>query len=397
MGTSTRRPASIPIKLPEAPAAYDKEDQDRTRRLIERAFGQYGFGIARLGDMINPTAQDQDFSPVSPIQGTVVALGTASFAAMCQLLNPAGSNKLVVVYHAEIDYDSGLTPAANIMRVTENPVTIALGNTGFLQHCDERDTATITSTLLGGTGGINFVRGTGSWEMSIANRAARPAPDRPYQIIREGEMPLILLPGQALEISNVRVATDSFQMLHVVFDELDLGASVGQNLASFTGPRSSCVGFTETQDTISSLINTLMVVQLYNPGPSLLKVTGLYLVPLTSATGVLTRVRRTSEPLVLGGTVTTVPVRRLDRRSTVPVTAQLKISNNGGTVVFPNSFFFDLINTGQSPLPWTVRIQNVFSAPIYVKPGSAIEVAAIAASSAQGGCPMSVGFLWDEI
>ncbi len=406
MAVTTTRPSVVPVKLPEAPSKYDKEDQDRTRRMIEHAIMQFGFGITRLSSLIVPVAQDQDFLPVSPIHGTVVALGTASFAALCQLLNPATSGKIIVVYHVDIDYDSALTPAANIMRVTEDPQTITLGNTGFLQHRDARDTSTITSTLLGGTGTVNLGRGSGSWEMALANIATRPAPERPFGIIREGEMPLILLPGQALEVTNVRVATDSFQMMHVVFDELPLTTSVGQNLPNFTGPRSSCVGFTETSDTITSVSGALTVVQLFNPGPFTLKVTGLYVVPrvtiFTVSGGDPTkffRVRRTSEPLTLGGTITSVLVRRLDRRSTVPITATLKLSTNGGTVLFPNSFFFDELTPpiNQSPLPWTARIIQPFGAPIFVKPGSAIEVASLSESAAQGGNPMGVGFLWDEI
>jgi hypothetical protein len=48
-------------------------------------------------------------------------------------------------------------------------------------------------------------------------------------------------------------------------------------------------------------------------------------------------------------------------------------------------------------LPFTSRLFDMFSAPMYIKPGSALEIGFISESAAVGGCPFNVGLLWDEI
>lgn len=45
-------PSGIPIKLPEAPNVYDKGDNDRTRRMIEQALGQFSGGVSRLTEFV---------------------------------------------------------------------------------------------------------------------------------------------------------------------------------------------------------------------------------------------------------------------------------------------------------------------------------------------------------
>jgi hypothetical protein len=384
-----------PLKLPLAPDKYDRRDQDHTRRLIELAFGQYGFNIQALAGVRGP--QDQDFVPVSPVHGCVAALGDAvgaGHSACIQLLNPLNSGKLVIVYDLRIDYDSALTPAGQRLQLTDSPATLTVQNTATLFHLNDADVSVISTTLKGGVASPEFQLPS-QWAFNLSALTSGDPRVQMRSVISPGEMPAILIPGQAIEYENARETSDSFEVMYAVFDEVPVNTALGVAVSGFTGPRSSCVGSMLFGGTTVSVSGALELLQLYNPGPTLLKLTGLYV--LADHTNP-TAVRRTASPLALGGTVISAPLRRLDRRSSTAINAQLKLSTNAGSALFSNSFWQETkVGTADNRLPWHARVIKPFAHPVYVKPGSAIEVGCMASISAQNGVTAAALFLFDEV
>lgn len=401
MGRGTQ---ATPIKLPKAPPQYSMEDQDRTRRLIEQVLAMTGLSIQFLN---TPTAAgDVEFIPISPIHGTVTATGLASPAtsAFIQILNPASANKLMVVYRLAFNYTSALTPATVRWQIVDTPSSVTVQNTAGLQHMDETDVTAITSSMVGGTLGSAAAEFTnfGSPMMYSVRANSSSSIVRAFQMEAiHGDMPLILLPGQALEGVNDRDTSDSVMQAYVQFDEVPLTTVLGSTPTDgFPHVRSSIVAGVSTSKlgTYAPVSGQLSLLQLYNPGPNLIKVTGLYVLGNPSLNKV--GLRRTSTPLVsAGGQLFTMATRRMDRRSTVAVTGRLLLGNNWGTTIFGGPFIWQDggVTGGATNLPWHARIVRPLDFPIIIKPGSALEYGGLSDSSAIGGYPLACLIFWDEV
>ena len=390
-----------PLKLPKAPPKYDEGDQDRTRRLIELVMAQMGLSIQFLN--VQPPPGDLDFIPASPIHGTVNAIGlVGGNFPLIQLLNPQNSGKLLVVYNIRAMQDSALTPANVRMRITTNPTTFGTVQlTSTLSHLDQNDTTTIVGVLKGGVGVSTTV------PPFLDNQAQQATPFRNiagygghYQmrdLHAYGQMPLILLPGAAIELTDPRNTSDGYIQSYMVWDEVSLSQVLGSTPAAPAFPlaRSAIFGGFQTGEGVTAVSGQMMLTQLFNPGPNLLRVLA---VGISANQSGPTAIRRTSEPTTLATWSQYAPAIRMDRRSTQNVTALLRFSVNGGAVLFTDHFWREeKVGSAEPAMPFTAEPVSVNSFPIIVKPGSAIEVATVATSSAQNGAPYTIIFLWDEI
>lgn len=392
---------SSPLKLPKAPKGYDERDQDHTRRLIELAliaYTQQLSGVIR--DITTANVFGKDFPPVSPIHGQVSSLGDAGGTpGFAQLKNPSDSGKLVVIYELTAAQEGNATQQIRL-RTTDVPATLGgTVTTALLEHRDEADTATILSTLKGCTivsPNPPFAQGDASfWEN--ARDVTQIGLNVPKPILWPGQHPLILLPGQAVEVMTQLTGATQRISVYACFDELPLSASVGVDVPlDMTAPISSCWATARSNGSV----NDGPFIQFFNPGPTYARVTGLYVVTDTTS---FTSVRRTSEPINVNGAGATVVVgvpKRMNRGSIEPIYATLKATNitsnanDFATATDPgNSFWRDKGRAITQGIPYTAVV-GPFTAPIIVKPNSAIEI-----SAAQQGAGINIGALvmWDEV
>lgn len=392
---------SSPLKLPKAPDEYSERDQDHTRRLIELALIAYTQQLSGvIQDITTAAIFGKDFPPVSPIHGTVSSQGdVGGTPAYAQLMNPAGSGKLVVIYELSCTQEGSANQQIRI-RTSDAPATLGgVTTTGLLAHRNELDTATIVSTLKACTipaPNPPFVSTDSSfWENAEQPGSASAA--NPYPIIWPGHHPIILLPGQALEVTEPLTGAAVRIGVYVCFDELPLSAVVGTPLpGDFTAPIASCWAGVRTNGSV----NDAPFIQFFNPGPRYAKVTGLYVI--TDSTN-FTSVRRTAEPININGGGATIVVaipKRMDRGSIEPVYCTLKATNitsNANDFADASSpggsFWRDKGRAQSQGLPYNA-IVGPFSEPIVVKPNSAIEVS-VAATGA--GLIAGALFMWDEV
>lgn len=396
---AARGTQASPLKLPKAPPRYSEEDQDRTRRLIELVMAQMGLSIQFLN--VQPPPGDLDFIPASPIHGTVNALGTVGGNfPLIQLLNPLNSGKLLVVYNIRAMQDSALTPANVRMRITTSPTTYGTVQlTSTLSHLDDSDTTTIVGVLRGGVGVTTstFTDLQSQQATPFRNITSYGGHYNMRDLHAYGQMPLILLPGAAIELTDARNASDGYIQSYMVWDEVNLSQVLGSTPAAPAFPlaRSAIFGGFQTGEGVLAVSGQMMLTQLFNPGPNLLRVLA---VGISANQSGPTAIRRTSEPTTLATWSQYAPAIRMDRRSTGSVTALLRFSTQGGSVLFTDHFWREeKVGSSEPAMPFTAEPVSVNSFPIIVKPGSAIEVATVATSSAQNGAPYTITFLWDEI
>lgn len=393
---------SSPLKLPKAPGDYSERDQDHTRRLIELALIAYTQQLSGvINDIQTAAIFGKDFLPVSPIHGMVGTFGdVGGTPAYIQLLNPAGSGKLVVLYELSCSQEGSANQQIRI-RTSDIPATLGgVTTTGLLAHRDELDTSTITTTLKGCTIPSPNPPFTSTDSSFWENALAAPQSGAifvPQQIIWPGHHPIILLPGQAVEILEQVAAATGRVSAYVCFDELALSAVVGTALPDdLTAPIASCWAGVRTNGSV----NDGPFIQFFNPGPRYAKVTGLYVI--TDQTN-FTSVRRTAEPININGggaTIITGLPKRMDRGSIEPVYCTLKgtnITSNANDFADGaspgNSFWRDKGRSVTQGLPYNA-IVGPHSDPIILKPNSAIEV-----SVAGTGAGVIAGalFMWDEV
>ncbi|HZF73685.1 MAG TPA: hypothetical protein VEZ51_09655 [Gemmatimonadaceae bacterium] len=392
---------SSPLKLPKAPDEYSERDQDHTRRLIELALIAYTQQLAGvIKDVATQNVFGKDFPPVSPIHGQVSSLGdVGGTPAYARLLNPSDSGKLVVIYELWCSQEGNANQQIRI-RTTDVPATLGgVTTTAVLAHRNELDVTAITSTLQGCTivaPNPPFATTDASfWENALSWNQPSALP--PNRIIWPGHHPIILLPGQALEVTEPLTGAAVRISMYVCFDELPLAATIGTDLPlDTTAPISSCWSSIRQ----AGSVNDGGFIQFFNPGPTYAKVTGLYVI--TDAVNV-TSVRRTAEPINVVGAVATVSIsvsKRMNRGSIEPIYALLKSTNltsnanDFATVTDQGaSFWRDKGRAQTQGLPYTA-IVGPYSFPIIVKPNSAIEI-----SVAGAGVGLTTGVLvmWDEV
>lgn len=389
---------ATPIKLPEAPRGYSKEDQDRTRRIIELTLAQMGLSIQFIS--APPPATDLDFIPISPVHGTVNATGTGGpgDVPMIQLLNPKNSGTLLVVYDIKAMQNSALDPANVRLRITTSPKTFDVVQlVSTLSHMDEHDTTAIVGVLTGGAMINNPFTDLQAQQATPFRQISSYGSKYEMRAVHGwGQMPIILLPGSAIELTDPRNASDGYMQTYMVWDEVPLSATLGSTpVVPLPAPRSAIFGGFQTGENVTSVSGQMMLTQLFNPGPNILKVLAI---GISSNQSGPTAIRRTAEPTFLATWSQYSPSLRMDRRAVAPVTGILRFSTQGGNPLFTDHFWREEKTGAAEPaMPFTAEPVRVGSFPIFIKPGSAIEVATVATSSAQNGAPYTILFLWDEI
>src|SRR6266487_1404644 len=389
---------ATPLKLPEAPGKYDKRDQDHTRRLIEMAFGQFAASIQATSVAIQtPVLSPKDWVPVSPIMGEVLDLPVAT-PTLYQLLNPVSAKKNVVIYRFAVVDPDNATAADTRWRVTSSPVNLDLNGTpvaGTLVRMDETDATAITSSLRKVNMAVALVL-----PAAAANGIYHPintgggAYNQRWQdeVISSMTQPIVLAPGDALEMTNGDTGGTRTNGMFIVFDEIPLTSAMPSvNVTDPTRPISSIMGG------IKVPFGNQALVQLLNPiiSSKRLRVLATRFSNDSSATA-RWRMRRTRSPLHMGGTIVQGLVRALDGRNKGSVSGILQGCSaplEGTGFLFPETdcFYADRPGNVSTESNWTGPIQP-FSSPIYLGPGMALELQAPDTSN-----DIYANFLWDEI
>lgn len=398
-----------PLKLPKAPKFYDESDQDRTRRLIEMAVAAYTRQLQGVADAIGAEASDigYRFDPISPIHGTVHTASTASTPPYVQLLNPSGSGKILVLYEFRIGTGTSQAVRARITQVPADLAGTVPGaatiTTAFTEHRDENDAASVNTTLKGTTNivGTPFTLAVAHWSDTIQTETTNTLPRMKWLIGRAGDyssifaagykgntMPLILQPGDALELVGNTVNTTL--RCYALFDELSLTGTVGVlDPTDPTAPRSSCwANLTQTGS-----INFPALIQLFNPGPHIAKITTLNVLANAAA---YAQIYRTAVPSTLahagsGGTLAIGLATRMARRDQLGVECKLQGANTHLSFGGNRLVWRDKGHIGEG-LPYE-SVVGPHSAPLYLMPGSALEMV----NEANGNIPISMMVHWDEV
>jgi hypothetical protein len=140
--------------------------------------------------------------PTSGIIGWVKATGDgAGNPAYIQLLNPADSGVNVFIYEFYVSFIAHATAATCYAMRTDAPVTLVDPLEAALQRLDEQDVTAIQSQLLGGNdGGAVIVEADGQFYIPAGAEEGQDQ-FRPWPLRTVGETPLVLQPGESLELS----------------------------------------------------------------------------------------------------------------------------------------------------------------------------------------------------
>jgi hypothetical protein len=384
-------PQAMPIKLPQAPQQYDKRDQDHTRRLIELLLAQTGLGISSLGEAITVTpASPRVWTPQSPIiASTAIAMVTNS--ALIQLLNPPGSQRNIVIY--ELYCLATQSQITQRMRITSQPFNLSAVSPSPTMRMDERDATSVIGLLKATQGVSAFATGQSQW---VDQPLGNPSTTQYKQIAiisqsELGDQPIVLAPGQAVEFTEGTTGTGPTFGLFVVWDEISTGVPLPVSNA----------------DNPTNIINAVMgsafvatgnrnFAQLLNPSysPKVLRVKSIRVWGDVSNTRCL--IRKTREPLHVSANPSASIVKFADGTSADSIYGQVNSSTQplegtGAQWTEADSFWFDKFGV----VSGTGALQQVLlplNAPIFLKPGSAIEV--------QPGDTVTnlfANFIWDEI
>ena len=395
-----------PLKLPIAPDQYDRRDQDHTRRLIELAFAQFGLSIQQVSSLVSVSVPNDLRNATSPIHGMHSVTAQAALSPMVRLRNPANSGVYVVVYEIAVS-TKGTVASRGRIRMTADP-TSATGNgaltTVWLERRDERNLVAIKSQLEGldgVTAGNTFAESAAFWYDGLPTDTTS---DYQYaHLIDPDGVPLVIVPGEALEFMDADTGTGIQTRLRVVFDEFtpaQIDLLLGSNNATYPRP-TQCYGTVRT----AGSVNGVAFTQLLNPANS----GKYYLIRRLRATGNQVtgyyRVRRTASPINpagAGSTITTGSVFAKDRRGGYAVTAQLVGSTFAGVATGfgdaasffwrdrPTTDFVQTVVIGKGSI--ARQMPSVY--PILLKPGSAIE---LQGTDTGAGTSIAAHYEWDEV
>jgi hypothetical protein len=390
---------ATPLKLPEAPGKYDKRDQDHTRRLIELAFGQFAASIQATSVAIQtPIVTPKDWVPVSPIMGEVVDLAVAT-PTFYQLLNPISAKKYVIVYRFSIEGPDSATSHDTLWRVTSSPVNLDANGSpvaGTLVRMDENDVTAITSSLrkvnMAVTTVLPALAANGDYRPVNSSSAAYSSRFQD-DIISPMTQPIVLAPGDALEMTNGDVGGVRTNGMMVVFDEIPLtSAFPAVNSSDTFRPISSVMS------AVRVAAGNLATIQLLNPiiSPKRLRVLVTRLTADGFSVTTRWRMRRTRTPLHMGGTIVTGALRAIDGRNKGPIYGILQACTapaEGTGNLFPesDSFYFDRAGGQSAEANWTGPLEP-FTGPIYLGAGMALEL-----QSTDSTVGLYGNFLWDEV
>lgn len=386
-----RLPRAIPIKLPQAPEEYDKADQDRTRRLIETLLSSAGLSVSSLGTAITTGAHlGRVWTPQSPIIASA-AVAMTSNSSLIQLANPATSQRNIIIY--ELYCLATQNQITQRMRITSQPFNLTAISPLATMRMDERDATSVLGTLKASSSVLAFPTGQAQWiDQPLGNTS--PTVYKQIAIISQselGDQPIVLRPGEAIEFTEGTTGAGPTFGLMAVWDELSTAIPL---------PRT-------TDNTPVNFIDAIMgaafvapgnfnFVQLLNPSysPKVLRVKSIRLWGDVSNTRA--RVRKTREPLHVSANPSTSVVKFANGLSADSIYGQVNSSTQplegtGSLWTEADSFWFDKFGVTSA----TGALQQVLlplSAPMYLKPGSAIEVQPGDAST-----NLFVNFVWDEV
>lgn len=216
-----RAPATAtPILLGEAYKQYSKEDEDRTRKLIEQAIRDITNSTNTNNSIIQGGDFGSGFFPASGIFAEVTAAGDASHPAMLQILNPVGSGKLVKVYELYVSIvATGSTQAWRGRRVN-SPVDLT-GHSGYTVanaiRMDEEDSTAFTLIVSGAVGGAIITEAQADFFGSGAVEGQDQW--RPTVVRAPGAFPISIQAGEALEFTNVANGAGEKLRLWAVLNE----------------------------------------------------------------------------------------------------------------------------------------------------------------------------------
>lgn len=384
-------PQAMPIKLPQAPEKYDKRDQDHTRRLIELLLAQTGLGISSLGEAITVVpATPRIWTPVSPIVASA-AIAMVSNSALIQLLNPPTSQRNIVIY--ELYCLATQNQITQRMRITSQPFNLSAVSPAPTMRLDERDATSVLGQLNATQGVTAFATGQSQWvDQPLGNPSTTQY--RQIAILSQselGDQPIMLVPGQAIEFTEGTTGAGPTFGLFAIWDEISTALPL---------PASA-------QDVPTNLINSIMgaafvatgnrnFAQLLNPSysPKVLRVKSIRVWGDVANTRAL--IRKTREPLHVSANPSASIVKHADGTSTDSIYGQVNSSTQplegtGAQWADTESFWADKFGV----ISGTGSLHQVLSpqgAPIYLKPGSAIEI--------QPGDTVTnlfANFIWDEI
>jgi hypothetical protein len=366
-------PQAMPIKLPQAPQQYDKRDQDHTRRLIELLLAQTGLGISSLGEAITITpAVPRVWTPQSPIVASAVITMVSNSAAV-QLLNPPTSQRNVVIY--ELWFAATGSQITQRMRMTSQPMNFSALSPLATMRMDERDATSVLATLKASSSVVAFATGQSQF---LAQPLGNPSTTqyKPTAIISQserGDQPIVLVPGQAVELTEGTTGAGPTFGAFIVWDEISTGVALP--VASADDPRNY----------INAIMGGVFVgtgnvnfAQLLNPSysPKVLRVKSIRVWGDVSNTRM--RVRKTREPLHVSANPSADVTKFADGTVADSIYGQVNSSTQplegtGNQWLEADSFWFDKMGV----VSGTGELQTVLAsggAPIYLKPGSAIEV-----------------------
>jgi len=384
-------PQAMPIKLPQAPQQYDKRDQDHTRRLIELLLAQTGLGISSLGQAITVTpASPRTWTPVSPIVASAVVVQVSNSACV-QLLNPPTSGRNVVIYELWLAITGN--QITQRMRMTSQPSNFSAGSPLPTMRMDERDATSVLATLKTNSAFAAFNTAQSQWN---AQPLGNPSTTqyRPAAIISQsenGDQPIVLAPGQAIELTEGTTGAGPTFGAYIIWDEISTALALPATPIVDPGSYINAImggAFVAT--------GNVNFAQLLNPSysPKVLRVKSIRVWGDVSNTRM--RMRKTREPLHVSANPTADVAKFADGTVSDSIYGQVNSSTAplegaGNQWLETDSFWFDK-NGVVSGVGELHRVLPSLGAPIYLKPGSAIEI--------QPGDTVTnlfANFIWDEI
>lgn len=217
-----RAPATAtPILLGEAYKQYSKEDEDRTRKLIEQAIRDITNSTNTNNSIIQAGDLGGGFFPTSPILAETSAAGDASHPSRVQWLNPVASGKKVKIYELYMSMASaGSTPLVRGIR-TNSPQDMTTGGgyvTANLLRLDPEDTTPPVSIVSAAAKGS--VIAAGSEDFYGSGPLEGQSSWRWIPIRLPGTFPITLLEGEAVEFTSFQNGTTEKIRIMGIADEI---------------------------------------------------------------------------------------------------------------------------------------------------------------------------------
>lgn len=217
-----RAPSTVaPVILPEAFKQYSKEDEDRTRKMIEMVLRDLSASHNITNAIVQSGAVGGGPFPRSGIVGVVTTTGNASHPAFIQLLNPPSSGVNVVVYELSLSLIASSGTSHRIFGVVNaSPTDLSAGTdtTATPIRLDENDVTAIVAVLQG-TSNVGVAIAENAAEFTVAPPVEASNGWAPSYVRTPGSFPITLAPGSALEFATKENGVTSAMRMYAVWDE----------------------------------------------------------------------------------------------------------------------------------------------------------------------------------